>query len=151
MKKILAISSGGGHWVELLRLRPALEKHTVIYICVSECYHEDVPGHIFYSINDATRWDWIGLMNASLKLLRILYREKPDIVISTGAAPGYLGLRLAKHFTDARTIWVETLARVKTLSLSGIKVKPYTDLWLSQWPYADSEKHEKLLFKGSVL
>lgn len=150
-KRILAVSSGGGHWVELLRMKPAFNDHEVTYVCVSDCYHEDVPDEPFYTINDATRWNWIGLLQMAWKLFMILRKEHPDVVISTGAAPGYLALRLAKNLTKARTIWVESLARVENLSLSGLKVGPYADLWLTQWPYPDEDKPEGLLYKGNVL
>jgi len=148
-KKIMAVSSGGGHWVELLRLKPAFGNHQAIYISVSDLYREDVPDRPFYTINDATRWNLIGLLKMAFKLIKIIRTENPDVVISTGAAPGYLALRLAKRFTKARTIWLETLARVENLSLSGRKVKPYADLWLTQWPYENRPK--KLQYKGKVI
>ncbi len=47
MQKVLAISSGGGHWVQLLRLRPAFEGCAVTYACVRPAYAEDVPGQAF--------------------------------------------------------------------------------------------------------
>ena len=55
--KILAISSGGGHWIQLLRLRPAFEGSDITYACVRPSYAEDVPGERFVAITDATRWD----------------------------------------------------------------------------------------------
>jgi len=150
-KKILAVSSGGGHWVELLRLKPLLNDYNVIYATVSDCYKEDLSDEKFYSIKDATRWNWFAMTKLCLQLARILHKEKPDIVLSTGAAPGYLGLRLAKRFSNARTIWIESLARVNNLSVSGLRVEPYADLWLTQWPYPDGKKPDKLQYKGSVL
>ena len=44
-KRILAIASGGGHWVELQRLKPAFEDLDVVYASVYPEYAEDVPGH----------------------------------------------------------------------------------------------------------
>ena len=67
-KPILAISSGGGHWVQLLRLRPAFDGHEVTYVTVRRSYRTDVPGERFLVINDATRWDKIGLVKMSLRL-----------------------------------------------------------------------------------
>jgi hypothetical protein len=43
-KKILAVSSGGGHWIELLRVRPAFEGADVVYVTVRRDYAGDVPG-----------------------------------------------------------------------------------------------------------
>ena len=55
-KKILAIASGGGHWVQLLRLRAAFEGHDVVFATVDRRYAAQVPGHRFHVFNDATRW-----------------------------------------------------------------------------------------------
>ncbi len=40
--KVLAISSGGGHWVQLLRLRPAFAGCDVTYATVRDGYRADV-------------------------------------------------------------------------------------------------------------
>ena len=41
-QKVLAISSGGGHWIELLRLRPAFEGHFMVFVTVDETYRAHV-------------------------------------------------------------------------------------------------------------
>ena len=43
-RRVLAVASGGGHWVQLLRLRPAFEGCDVTYACVRPAYADDVPG-----------------------------------------------------------------------------------------------------------
>jgi UDP-N-acetylglucosamine:LPS N-acetylglucosamine transferase len=78
----------------------------------------------------------------------ILLRERPDVIISTGAAPGYFALRLGKWF-GARTIWVDSIANVEKLSLSGQRVGKYADLWLTQWPHL--ARPEGPYFMGGVL
>ncbi len=132
-RKVLAISSGGGHWVELLRLRPAFEGHDVVYATVSERYREQVAGAPLSVVPDVTRWERLGLLRTAASVLRLLLRERPDVVISTGALPGFFGVVLAK-LLGARTIWVDSLANVEELSMSGRTVGRYADLWLTQWP-----------------
>jgi len=132
-KKILAVSSGGGHWVQLQRLLPAFENHEVTFVTVNGVYRKEVPSSRFYVVQDATIWTKWGLVRLGFQMLKILFRERPDIVISTGAAPGYFALRFGK-WLKARTIWVDSIANVEHLSLSGQKVGRYADLWLTQWP-----------------
>lgn len=132
-KKILAISSGGGHWIELMRLQPAFEGHEVVYATVSETYRSHVPGSILRVIPDATRWDRLGLLRCATRVLVVLALERPDIVISTGALPGFFGVVLGKAL-GCRTIWVDSIANVEELSMSGARVGPFADLWLTQWP-----------------
>ena len=133
-KKILAVSSGGGHWIELLRLRPAFEGADVVYVTVQRDYAGDVPGRRFRVINDATRWNKPALLVMAIRLLLILLRERPDVVVTTGAAPGYVALRFGR-WLKAKTIWLDSIANAEELSMSGRIAGPYADLWLTQWEH----------------
>ena len=129
-RKLLAVSSGGGHWVQLLRLSPAFANCELIFVTVHDSYRSQVSNHKFYVINDASRWNKLGLVEATARLAWIIWNEKPEIVVSTGAAPGYLALRLGRMM-GARTIWLDSIANVEQLSLSGHKIGRYADLWLT--------------------
>ena len=129
-RKLLAVSSGGGHWVQLLRVSPAFENCEVTFVTVHEFYRSQVPNHKFYVVNDASRWNKLGLVRAARRLAWIVWKERPEIVVSTGAAPGYIALRLGRMF-GARTIWLDSIANVEDLSLSGRKIGRYADLWLT--------------------
>jgi UDP-N-acetylglucosamine:LPS N-acetylglucosamine transferase len=132
--KILAVASGGGHWVQLLRTTPAFAGHEVVYVTIRESYRSDVPGHRLYVVNDATRWDRLGSLRLALRILWILLRERPDVVLSTGAAPGCFAIILGR-FLRARTIWLDSIANIDAMSMSGDLVRRYSQLWLTQWPH----------------
>ena len=132
--KVLAVSSGGGHWVQLLRIKPAFEHCDVTFVTVHESYRAQVPDHKFYLVNDANRWTKIALLKAARRIAWIVWNEKPDIVVSTGAAPGYLALRFGQMM-GARTIWLDSIANVDRLSMTGTLVRRYADLWLTQWQH----------------
>jgi UDP-N-acetylglucosamine:LPS N-acetylglucosamine transferase len=147
--KILAISSGGGHWVQLLRMRPAFEDCEVLYATVSRGYQVDLePDAVLYVVPDANRWSKINLLRSALYIFRLLLRIRPDIVITTGAAPGYFGARIGK-LLGARVIWVDSIANADELSLSGQKAGSFVDLWLTQWPHLARESGPHCF--GSVL
>lgn len=147
-KKIVAVASGGGHWVQLRRLQAAFVGHDVAFATVHEEYRRDIPaGARFYLIRDATRWDRIGLLILAFQLLVIMLRERPHVVISTGAAPGYFALRLGKLF-GARIAWIDSLANVEEVSLSGRMIGPRSDLWLTQWPHLAQAEGPQ--YKGAV-
>src|ERR1041384_4718989 len=117
MKKILAVASGGGHWAQLLRCMPAFDKHDVAFVTVYPAYRSQVEGHRFYAVNDATRWNKLALVMLALRLLMIVVRERPDVIISTGAAPGFLTLQIGR-LLGKKTIWIDSIANVEKLSLS---------------------------------
>lgn len=147
-KKILAVASGGGHWVQLMRLMPAFSGHRVAFVSTLSGHRAQIAGDRFYVVPDANRWHKIRLARMAIKLLWIVLRERPDIVISTGAAPGYFSLRFAK-LIGARTIWVDSIANAERLSLSGLHAGRFADLWLTQWKHL--AKPEGPRFEGSVL
>jgi hypothetical protein len=54
-KLVLAIPSGGGHWQQLLRLRPAFERERTVYVTTDAAYARDVPGSELFVVTDANR------------------------------------------------------------------------------------------------
>jgi Oligosaccharide biosynthesis protein Alg14 like len=53
------------------------------------------------------------------------------------------------RFLGARTIWVDSIANIDVLSMSGQKAGRYADLWLTQWPELASPNGPE--YRGSVL
>ncbi len=148
MKRILAVASGGGHWVQLLRLRPAFTGCDIAYVTVQKSYREQLDHGRFYAVTDATRWSRWDLLRMMAEVVWIVLKERPDVVISTGAAPGVVALRVGK-WLGARTIWIDSIANVEQMSMSGKRVRGFTDLWLTQWP--DVASTEGSLYQGAVI
>ena len=133
-RKILAVASGGGHWVQLQRLIPAFGGHAVVYVTINPIYEKDVPGEKVYIVNDATRWDRVGSALLALRILWILIKERPQVVVSTGAAPGCFAIILGR-LLGARTVWLDSIANIEQMSMSGMMVRRYSQLWLTQWQH----------------
>ncbi|HMM55701.1 MAG TPA: hypothetical protein PKC23_11870 [Candidatus Desulfobacillus sp.] len=132
---VLAIASGGGHWVQMRRLRPAFEGLDVAFVSVDPAYADDVPGRRFHAVRDVTRWDRWGFVVLAAQMLRILWRERPRTVITTGSAPGLVALVLAKRLFGARTMWIDSIANCERMSASGLRARRFADVWLTQWPH----------------
>ncbi len=132
--KVLAVASGGGHWLEMRLLYPAFEDLDVAFVSVHPAYAEQVPDHRFYVIRDVTRWDRWGLIVLTAQLLRIILIERPSVVITTGSAPGLFALTIAKLVLRARTMWIDSIANCEQLSSSGMRARHVADVWLTQWP-----------------
>ncbi len=140
--RILAVASAGGHWVQLMRLRPAWKGLEVIYVTTdpdvapilrAEARLAGEAEPRLRVIEEGNRWQKRKLVKQLLQLFVIMLWLRPDAVITTGAAPGYFALRLGRMF-GARTVWIDSIANAEELSLSGQKVGKYADLWLTQWP-----------------
>jgi len=146
--RILAVASGGGHWVQLLRLRPAFAPASVTWVSASERDRAQIGDERFHCIPDGTRWSPFRLILVAMRLLIIILRSRPDIVVTTGAAPGLLALILARVL-GRRTIWIDSIANVEQVSLSGRLARPFASLWLTQWPHL--ARPEGPTYQGAVL
>lgn len=146
--RVLAVASGGGHWVQLRRVSPAFEGAEVTYVTVEPSYQSEVAGSNFLCVTDATRWNKFKLLVMCLQILAILIRVRPHVIISTGAAPGYFAIRLGKLF-GARTMWIDSIANVECLSLSGQKCLGVADRCLTQWEHLARPQGPE--FVGAVL
>ncbi len=133
-QRILAIASGGGHWVQLLRLRPAFESFEVVYVSRDPSSQADVPGARFFTIGDASRSQKLAFFWVALQALWLLIRVRPSIIITTGAAPGLVTLALGKTLFRSKTIWIDSIANVEKLSGSGVLAARFADIRLTQWP-----------------
>lgn len=146
--RIVALSSSGGHWVQLLRLRPAFDDCDVTYATTRTGYRSDIERGHFCVIPDCNREEALRVLWCAVRIVALLVRVRPDVVISTGAAPGFLAVRLGR-WLGARTIWVDSVANADELSMAGRMAGPHSDLWLTQWSHLAAESGPK--FFGSVL
>lgn len=133
--------------MQLTRLSPAFDGHDVAYLTTDAGHRGEVGGARFYAVPDANRWNKLTLVWTAARIAWVVVRERPDVVISTGAAPGYLALRLG-GLLGARTAWVDSVANVEELSLSGRMASDKADLCLTQWPHLAGDR---VRYRGSVL
>ena len=149
--KILAISSPGGHWIQLNKICNQLEdQFDVVYATPGAQYKSSAKegGRKVYAITDASADSKLNLIPVTLQILSILIRERPNTIISTGAAPGVMAILLCK-FLPIKTIWVDSIANVKVLSRSGKMVKNHANLVVTQWQDLSDDKN--IFYRGSVL
>ncbi|MQY44131.1 UDP-N-acetylglucosamine--LPS N-acetylglucosamine transferase [Epibacterium sp. SM1969] len=158
MKKpphVLAIASAGGHWVQLRRLTPAWVGCRVTYVSTDPQLRDtvlsdpqDAAEVRFYAVKDANRWQKLRLLYSLCQIIWIMLRSRPDVVITTGAAPGFFALRLGR-LMGKRTAWIDSIANAETLSLSGQMAGGCCDLWLTQWE--NLSKPNGPSYSGSVI
>jgi UDP-N-acetylglucosamine:LPS N-acetylglucosamine transferase len=146
--KILAVASIGGHWMQLLRIvNPAyFDIDTVVYLSTHPKCATMVEEHRCYTIVDFSRWDFYKLFPAFFQALKIIRSENPNIVISTGAAPGLIAL-LAAKLLRKKTIWIDSIANVQGLSFSGKIASKFVTKTYTQW---EELATPKILYAGNV-
>ena len=147
-KKIFAVASIGGHWVQLLRIaRPMEERYEVVYLCTHPKCATMVEGHEFLLIEDYSRWDAWKMIPAFFKMVRLIWREKPAAIMTTGAAPGLICLCAGK-LLGRKTIWVDSIANVEHLSASGRIARRFVSKIYTQWKDLATPR---VAFAGNIL
>lgn len=133
MRPVLAVASGGGHWVQLQRLRSAFAHQRVVWVTTQQDYARDVAGEL-YVVRDANLWDKLGLVVLFAQVAWLVLRLRPRVVITTGAAPGFAAVMFGRLF-GARTIWIDSIANAEELSGSGKRAGRWAHVWLTQWSH----------------
>jgi UDP-N-acetylglucosamine:LPS N-acetylglucosamine transferase len=132
-KRVLALASGGGHFVQLLRLRPAWDGHAVTYATVHAASAADVAPAPLLTFRDVSRADLWRLPLTLWDVAAILLRVRPQVIITTGALPGLTALVLARPF-GVRTLWIDSIANSEELSGSGHQAGKVATAVVTQWP-----------------
>jgi len=146
--KILAVSSPGGHWVQLNKICDKLaDKHEIIFASPRNQYQLAKSEKIVHAITDASSDSKLKLIPLVFQFLIIFLKERPQIILSTGAAPGVIAILLGKML-GIKTIWIDSIANVQQLSRSGRMIKKHVDLIITQWPDLATDG---IVHKGSVL
>ena len=156
--RVLAVASGGGHWVQLLRLAPAWAGLDCAYVTTDAGLERGLPAGPgpnlrFYVVPDANRSRKVDLLRQLTAVGHVVLRERPTVVITTGASVGFFALVAAKAI-GSRTVWLDSIANADELSLSGRRARRFADLWLTQWPElaaGRSGQHDGPSYHGSVI
>lgn len=142
LPRVLAVASGGGHWVQLRRLMPAFDGMQVHWLSTQPDYARQVDGPL-HVVQDASLWDRWALLKMFAQVAWLVLRLRPQVVVSTGAAPGFAAIVFGK-LLGARTVWIDSIANSEQLSTSGLRVGRWADVWLTQWAHlarADGPQH----------
>lgn len=147
--KILAVASSGGHWMQLLRITKALENiFEICYVSTLSDGKNSVRGQRFYMISDFSRTDAMKIVPVFVQALKIVRSENPDVIITTGAASGLVMVFIGWLFRK-KTVWIDSLANVRRLSLSGRIASLFVSRIYTQWE--GLQRDGRVFFAGNVL
>ena len=151
-RKIVAVASTGGHWMQLRKLAAAFPQDT-IWVSTNRGHQDEVPLGKFRYVPDANRWNKLKLAWSAACILLLVLINRPTHVVTTGAAPGWFMIFYSR-LLGAKTLWIDSFANAEALSLSGSQACRWsTEVW-TQWPdLAAPAKGQSIevQFRGSVL
>ena len=144
--KVCFVTSSGGHLTHLMQLKDWWKYKERFWVTFKK---EDSKSILK---NEKKYWCYFptnrnikNLIKNTFLAIKILRREKPDIIISTGAAPAIPFFYLGKIF-GAKLVYIEVYDRIDKPKLTGKIVYPISDLFVLQW-----EEQRKFYPKGEML
>lgn len=147
--RLLAVSSGGGHWDELMAIQKSLDWGDVVFATTRGC--EVAPAksvRVLDCITDCNRNQPMSVLRCLLDAYALVRQVRPHIVVSTGAAPGLLALVFG-WMSGANTYWIDSIANAERLSLSGRLASIFATQTVTQWPHL--AKTRSAIYLGSLL
>lgn len=142
--KICLVGSSGGHLTHLYMLKPFWNDKNRFWVTfdkvdANSILKDEKVYHCYFPTNRNIK----NLIKNTFLAIKVLHREKPDLIISTGAAVAVPFFWLGK-LRRAKTVYIEVFDRIDKPTLTGRLVKPVTNKFIVQWD------EMKDVYKGSI-
>lgn len=144
---ICFVSSSGGHWEQLQKLQPLMDKYSGFYVTEKTQFEANAK----YFVKQTDLKDKlmpIKMLYNSIKAIKIWIKEKPDFVITTGTMVAYPFYLLAILF-HKKFIFIETFGRANMPTVAGKKMEKHTDLFIVQWE-TQKKFYKKAIYGGCL-
>lgn len=143
-------ASSGGHLSQLLKLSEGWKGYATFCITTSDIVGKKLQkfGQT-YAVGECNREHPFRVIRTFVRCIRVIFRKRPDVVISTGAAVGCIVCFLGR-LSGAKIVWMDSITNVEKMSLSGRMVRRISHLCLVQWPEL-VEKYKGVEYAGSVI
>lgn len=154
MKKVIFVSSSGGHLSEILKLESLFNEYEYLLVTektdVTEKMQDKYNMKFFkYGPNkNIIKYFWAIIYNIFV-CLKIIIAFKPNTIVSTGAQVGGIMCFLGKLF-GKKIIYIESLAKVDSLSVTGKNVYSFADKFYVQWESL-AKKYDKAEYIGRLM
>lgn len=151
MKKICFTASSGGHFEQLMMLKPLMDKYDSFIVTEKTDYsvmNNDRKVYYLGQVNRNEKTFIFKMIINSFKSFNIFINEKPDIVISTGALSTIPICILSKIFRK-KVIFIESFAKVTSPTLTGKLVYKFADQFYVQWEQL-KEYYPDAICKGGI-
>lgn len=131
--KVCLVGSSGGHLTHLYLLKPFWQDQERFWVTFDK---EDARSVLreekMYACHYPTNRNFKNLLKNTVLAYQVLKNEKPDVIISSGAAVAVPFFYLGKLF-GAKTVYIEVFDRIDKPTLTGKMVYPVTDKFIVQW------------------
>lgn len=146
--RLLLVSSSGGHWEQLQKLQPLIDKYEGCMVTEKTQFDAPLAKYFMRQTDLKDKLMLFKMLWNSLYSIIIWIKEKPDFVITTGTMVAYPFYLLAVLF-HKKFVFIETFGRANMPTVAGKKMEKHSDLFIVQWK--TQKKHYKKAIYGGCL
>lgn len=147
--KICFACSSGGHLAQLHMLKPFWQDKDRFWVTFDkEDARSLLEGETLIPCYYPTNRSLKALIRNTCLAWKVLRKEKPDLIISSGAAVAVPFFYLAK-LRRIKTVYIEIIDRIDKPTLTGRLVYPVTDRMIVQWEEM-KKVYPKAICLGSI-
>jgi beta-1,4-N-acetylglucosaminyltransferase len=147
--KLMLVCTSGGHFSTMKSLEKFWKQHDRVW--VTDYKHDTASlanSEKAYWLSFQAPRDLLAFAKNLPETFRIIEREKPDLVVSTGASIA-VNFAIAAKLSGCKYMFIESLSRPRRLSMSGKLVYLLCDELYVQWPDI-SKRYKKAIYAGCV-
>ncbi|WP_289128229.1 PssD/Cps14F family polysaccharide biosynthesis glycosyltransferase [uncultured Clostridium sp.] len=131
--KVCLVGSSGGHLTHLYMLERFWRNKERIWVTFDkEDARSILKGEQVYNCYYPTNRNIKNLIKNTYIAFKVLRKEKPDLIISSGAAVAIPFFYLGKLF-GAKLIYIEVFDRIDKPTVTGKIVYPIVDKFIVEW------------------
>lgn len=148
--KVCFTSSSGGHFEQLMMFRPLMEKYEHFIVTEETPYVTNESGNTYF-LCQTNRNELLFLWHLArngLKSLVLIVKERPTVVVSTGALATIPLCILAKLFRS-KLVYIESFAKVDSPTQTGKLLYRFADRFYVQWE-SMRKFYPKAIYVGAV-
>lgn len=149
--KICFAASSGGHYEQLMMLKPLMDKYKSFILTEKTDYSAKVEGKQTYYLKQVNRKEktcFLKLFINALISLYIFIKEKPDVIICTGVLAMIPMCLICKLF-KRKLIYIESFAKVTSATATGKLLYKYADQFYVQWE-SMLESYPEAIYLGGI-
>lgn len=149
--KICFAASSGGHYEQLMMLKPLMDKYDSFVITEKTLYKAEPKGRKTYYMVQVNRKEKsfpVRLLANTFISLKLFIKEKPDIIICTGVLAMIPMCLLMKLF-GKKLIYIESFAKVTSPTETGKLLYKFADQFYVQWE-SMKEFYPKAIYLGGI-
>lgn len=150
-KKICFAASSGGHYEQLLMLKPLMKRYDSFIVTEKTMYSaevDDIKSYYLHQVNRKEPFFFVWLFVNLMKSMKIMAKERPDFIITTGVL-AMIPLCLLVKITGGKLIYIESFAKVTSGTETGKFLYRFADQFYVQWE-SMKNVYPNALFRGGI-